>query len=36
MVVLLIVSGLGLAGYGFARLRAAKNAKTAQFTRIFN
>ncbi len=36
MIVFLIFSGLGLAGYGFARLRAARNERAAAFTKIFN
>ena len=36
VVAFLVISSLALAGYGFARFRAAKNEKTAQFTKIFN
>lgn len=36
VVALFILGGLALAGYGFSRIRATRNEKASQFTKIFN
>lgn len=35
MVALAVIGGLALAGYGFARLRAARSAKKTQIQKLF-